>query len=155
MTKLRYELNYDCNYNCRFCHHDQVMKCENGDTLSAEDYSFLTHVAKSCGINKITLSENGVEFCNYRFQNSIDNKFIQVSDLFCGLLGKLFYYLDSISEKELPQIRSKLNDVQKSNFRHIYELINKSDKKCPLFLKNANAAGNINSRIKKLIILSF
>jgi len=105
--------------------------------------------------NKITLSENGVEFCNYRFQNSIDNKFIQVSDLFCGLLGKLFYYLDSISEKELPQIRSKLNDVQKTNFRHIYELINKSDKKCPLFLKNANAAGNINSRIKKLIILSF
>ena len=103
----------------------------------------------------ITLSENGVEFCNYEFQNSIDSRFVQVSDLFCGILGKLFYFLDRLSEEDLPKIKSKLNEVQKTNFRCIYELILKSDRECPLFLKNVNAVRNISSRIEKLRTLSY
>ena len=104
-------------------------------------------------IKDIIFEENGEQFTNYKFCNSQDNRFIQISDLWCGTLGKLFRYLDEIDENNIMTIKCSLSDEQQENLRMIFELIHKSDMKCPLFLRNSNASSGINSRIKKLMTL--
>ena len=68
-------------------------------------------------------------------------------------LGKLFRYLDEIDANNIMAIKRSLSGEQQENLRKIFELIHKSDMKCPLFLKNSNASSSINSRIKKLMAL--
>lgn len=129
MTNLRYELNYDCNYNCRFCHHDQVMKCENGDTLSAEDYSFLTHVAKSCGINKITLS-GGEPTLRKDINDIIDS--IANNNVFLKLTTNGFF-LDKINNlNNLNEISVSLHSLEYSN----YQLITRTKTALPKVIDN-------------------
>ena len=64
-------------------------------------------------------------------------------------LGKLFRYLDEIDENHIMTIKRSLSDEQQENLRMIFELIHKSDMKCPLFLKNSNASSSINSKNQK------
>lgn len=104
--------------------------------------------------NKIVLKDNGKTLSNYSFINSADNKFIQVSDMFIGLLSKLFYFLDNNTKEELSSIQLSLSESQHANFRMINYLILKSIEKSPLLICNINSRRNIIDREKKLAIIS-
>lgn len=117
MTKLRLELNYECNYNCKFCHHDQVIKCENRDTLTADDYAFLTKTAKEhCGINQVTLS-GGEPILRKDINNIIAA--IANNKIFLKLTTN-GYFLDRINNiNNLNAISVSLHSLQYSNYQTI------------------------------------
>lgn len=102
---------------------------------------------------EIELCEDGAVFQNWSFVKSNDNILIQVSDLVAGLLRKLFTFLDESALDEIITIALKLNEIQVKNFTIIFELISRSDKKSPLFIKNANSIKNAQERMKKLQFL--
>lgn len=47
--------------------------------------------------------ENGEEVTNYHFVKSHENRYIQVSDMLVGLLGKLFLFLDENALQEIAR----------------------------------------------------
>lgn len=126
---------------------------ERCELFSKSHHIFDEEKTVQARIKDIIFEENGEQFTNFEFCNSQDNRFIQISDLWCGTLGKLFRYLDEIDENSIMTIKRSLSDDQQENLRMIFELIHKSDMKCPHFLKNSNASSSINSRMKKLMTL--
>ena len=104
-------------------------------------------------LSEIELCEDGAVYQNWSFVKSNDNMLIQVSDLIAGLLRKLFTFLDENALDEIITIALKLNEIQVKNFTILFELISRSDKKSPLFIKNANSIKNAQERMKKLQFL--
>ena len=90
-------------------------------------------------IKHLQFKENNKIFKNFRFIDSISDRHIQVSDMIIGLLAKLFYFLDEKSKEEITDMRKYFNKTQADNFAIIYNLILKSEKKCPLFIMNINS----------------
>lgn len=74
--------------------------------------------------------------CNYTFEDSKANLFIQASDIFIGLLGKYFNFINEYSIKQIKSFLDELDDVQYSNLELLVELIDKSDKKNRAFIFN-------------------
>lgn len=103
---------------------------------------------------EIELIENGKVVQNYTFIPSYQNIFIQISDLVSGLLRNLFIYLDSISTNNIKTILSNMESVQVDNFRIIWNLINRSDAKSSLMIRNSSAIKNNYERMYKLELLS-
>ncbi|MDO5155150.1 MAG: hypothetical protein Q4D51_04215 [Eubacteriales bacterium] len=101
----------------------------------------------------IELYEDGKLINNRQFVKSHENIYVQISDMFAGLLRKLFMFLDENSIEKIHDIAIGLNDSQINNFKIIWSLISRSDKKSHLFIKNANTPKNINDRMIKLQIL--
>lgn len=127
---------------------------ERCEILSKSTHIFDEELTVQEQFKNIRLFENGKEIKNYSFVKSDDNEYVQVSDLVVGLLSRLFIFLDEHSFQEFMIWRYELSEIQIKNFCMIYYLICKSDGKCKLFLKNANAISNINDRIRKLQILT-
>lgn len=123
---------------------------ERCELFSKSHHIFDEEKTVQAKIKGTILKENNKEFINYEFRNSKDSKFIQISDLWCGLLSKLFRFLDDNTIDSIKIIKQSLSQQQKENVSHIFSLIYKSEKKCKLFLKNSNAATNIDSRTMKL-----
>lgn len=105
-------------------------------------------------LENIQLIENGEEITNYHFIKSHENRYIQVSDMLVGLLGKLFLFLDENSLQEIVRYRTTISEIQAENFKKVYNLIERSDRHNKLLLKNSNSARNINERIIKLKLLA-
>lgn len=87
---------------------------------------------------------------NYEFTPSHKHILIQTSDIICGLLRKLFAFLDDLSISEAIQLRRSFSEVQKECFLLIWNLISKAEEKCVLLVKNINGISSINSRMQKL-----
>lgn len=102
----------------------------------------------------IQLVENGEEVTNYHFVKSHENRYIQVSDMLVGLLGKLFLFLDENALQEIARYRTTISKIQAENFKKVYNLIERSDRHNKLLLKNSNSVRNINERIIKLKLLA-
>lgn len=98
--------------------------------------------------------ENGEEVTNYHFVKSHENRYIQVSDMLVGLLGKLFLFLDENALQEIARYRTTISKIQAENFKKVYNLIERSDRHNKLLLKNSNSVRNINERIIKLKLLA-
>mgnify|MGYP003610607557 CR=1 FL=1 len=80
-------------------------------------------------------SDNKI-FRNYTFEDSKNNLFIQASDIFIGLLGKYFNFINEYLIGEIKSFLNELDDVQYSNLELLIELIDKSDKKNRAFIFN-------------------
>ncbi len=104
-------------------------------------------------MSELELHENGVQFKNWQFVKSHENIYVQISDLIAGLLRKLFMFLDDNSLTDIISLAIKLNDIQVKNFTILCNLIDKSDDKSHLFIKNANTPKTVNERMIKLQIL--
>jgi len=76
----------------------------------------------------------GEQLANYSFQDSKDNKFLQASDIFIGLLGKYFDFLSSASIPEIKAVLKNLDDIQFSNLELLVEIIAKTNRKNPAFI---------------------
>lgn len=104
-------------------------------------------------MSELELYENGVQFKNWQFVKSHENIYVQISDLIAGLLRKLFMFLDENSFTDVISLAMTLNDIQVKNFTILCNLIDKSDDKSLLFIKNANTPKNVQERMIKLQIL--
>jgi len=78
--------------------------------------------------------DNKQKWENFEFQNSETNELIQISDIFVGLLGKLFEYINEANFNELSQIKNNLEEQQLNNLIKIVKLIDKSDKQSTAFI---------------------
>lgn len=105
-------------------------------------------------LSKIELCDGDKLLQNYSFIKSHENIYIQISDMVAGLLRKLFMYLDSHDNDEIIQLSTALNDTSIKNYRRIWDMISRADKKCPLLIKNANSPKNVRERMSKLMELA-
>ena len=74
---------------------------------------------------------NPPEQINYQFVDSKEDSFIQLSDVFIGIMGKMADFIGNISSEELKKIT--LNDIQIKNLGKLSEILNRSIQKCPTF----------------------
>lgn len=72
--------------------------------------------------------------CNYAFVKSESSRWIQLSDVIIGLLGKMFLYANSKSNSEIINETIRLNDMQRENISLLKSLIEKSERKCLAFI---------------------
>ncbi len=85
-------------------------------------------------INKYQIVENGVIIDSYDFVNSIDNEFIQISDVFVGILGKFTTFVNTNSIVSLEDKISKMNSLQIDNLNLFHKITDKSHIKNKAFL---------------------
>ncbi len=100
------------------------------------------------------MSDNGQLFINYDFIDSKQNKLIQVCDVFVGLMGKLFNFLDTTSFEKIEQIKISGNKAALINFAKIKAVINRSNDYHKMMFQNINDINVIKQRMFKLQILS-
>jgi len=89
-------------------------------------------------INQFNITNNGQTINSYRFEDSKNDKLIQVSDVFIGLVGKYSRFINITSIDEIKNMIPKLNPLQLSNLDLYLDIISKSDKKNKAFLHNVD-----------------
>ena len=105
-------------------------------------------------LSSINLHDNDKTLKNYHFIKSTKSKFVQISDMLVGLLGRLFVFLDDHNKEEIIEIANTINEKQIDNFSTIFKLIIRSNNKSPLLICNINSNRSIIDRKKKLKILA-
>lgn len=101
-------------------------------------------------LDETELVNNGIPFKNYEFVESKENELTQVSDVFVGILSRVFRYLDSIILEDIKKIdRVKYSQAIK-NLERLYELIIRADRKHPMLIQNVNDIRLTKMRMMKL-----
>ena len=100
------------------------------------------------------LYENGQRFINYDFLESIDDKFIQLSDVISGLFCDLFQYLDNISFDKIKQLDYLKNKRLIDNLSKIQRLIIRSDNFHPMLIHMISDMYIRNDRLNKLALFN-
>jgi hypothetical protein len=85
----------------------------------------------------------------YQFTRSHDEPLIQISDIFSGLMGKMYSYLTSSSQQEIKVKRYKMNDVSLKNLELLDGLLSKSENLSAALIKHVASP----SDIEKLAVL--
>ena len=85
----------------------------------------------------ITYEGNTIE--NFRFEDSINDPLIQVSDGIVGFTGKLFTFINSNSHQQIKSLIADLTVRQLETLDAFLDLISKSEKKNRAFIHNVNA----------------
>lgn len=81
---------------------------------------------------------------SYNFVDSENNLFIQASDIFIGLVGKLSKFINTNSEVQIKNISSTLSEIQKKNLAKYYDLVDKSENRNMIFLHNISSVDDMN-----------
>lgn len=87
-------------------------------------------------IDKFEIMDHGEVISNYQFVDSKSNRYIQFSDVFIGLVGKFFTFINTHSRDEINQVVSSLNKLQFDSLKAYFSLIDKSDQLNPALLHN-------------------
>lgn len=116
---------------------DTIMKFSKSMHHFDEELSIQDKVAR-------TVSAFDKDATNYEFINSRDNTMIQISDLVAGLLGRMFFFINSVSSyNEIQKKVIELNDIQVINCKHFNELRIKSNFHNKGFLHSTTTVGII------------
>ncbi len=78
-------------------------------------------------LDKYELTDNGTEFKHYEFKDSKEDILIQLSDVFVGIVGKFFNFINTTSIDEIGDILDNFSEIQEENFCLYLKLITKSD----------------------------
>ena len=101
-------------------------------------------------MDETELVNNGVPFKNYEFVESKENELTQVSDVFVGILSRVFRYLDSITLEDIKEIDQVKYAQAIKNLQKLHELIIRADRKHPMLIQNANDIRLTKMRMIKL-----
>ena len=96
------------------------------------------------------MTDSGQPFINYDFIDSKQNKMIQVSDAFVGLVAKLFQFLDGMSFEAIDRLKVEENVAALTNLAKINALIDRTDKYHQMMIQNANDIYLTQQRMLKL-----
>lgn len=91
-----------------------------------------------------TVSKFNPSASNFEFIDSKSNTMIQISDLIAGILGKMFFYINSVSEKEIRNVVKELSDIQLGNCTELNRVRMKSDIRNKGLLHSITAIGILN-----------
>ena len=100
----------------------------------------------------IRILKDSIELKNFSFIDSTKERWIQMSDIFVGLIGRLKMYLNKNSFNEIEVSLCKLNNRQKDNLRLLSRLLNKSKNKNIIFLHDIDSLSEIE---KMRLIMKF
>ncbi|WP_340012240.1 DUF3800 domain-containing protein [Paenibacillus sp. FSL H7-0690] len=100
-------------------------------------------------IEKIINTTSDINFKesrNFAFKDSTEDRFIQISDVVVGLLGRFFSYIEELNGElengkivqELIHSISKFDSIQKDNFLLLINILKKSHDKNKLFFYSEN-----------------
>ncbi|MCM3341612.1 hypothetical protein M3650_24050 [Paenibacillus sp. MER TA 81-3] len=79
------------------------------------------------------------ESYNYKFVDSTADKYIQISDVFIGLLGKCFTFINKNTINQLITTIDDLNALQRENLSLLGAIINKSNDKSRALLHSSSS----------------
>lgn len=122
-------------------------KCIN---FAESQHYFDEEVVIRDNMDKISMQYKGKALKNYQFIDSAKNRFIQLSDVIVGLLGKLFYFLDYIDGKDYVNLLNEKYREARNNIVKINKIIDYSNKKCIYFIQNVSSIDLLTVRMKKL-----
>ncbi|VXD12938.1 DUF3800 domain-containing protein [Planktothrix paucivesiculata] len=83
--------------------------------------------------------DDNKEIKNYSFVDSKSNLFVQASDVFIGLIGKLANYINTNLREEIIDDLDSLSEKQLNNIDLLIDLINKSHSKNIAFLHSIDS----------------
>ena len=104
-------------------------------------------------LNAMPFTMNGKPLKNYKFIDSKEDRLIQISDIWVGLLGKLFFMLDNSTSSTITSKFQKINDRQAECIRIINTLINRSDNLNSTLIQNCNSVDMVQHRDQLLNLL--
>lgn len=78
-------------------------------------------------VENIDIQYFGNTLHNYKFVDSKDSSYIQISDIFIGLFGKFTMFINSNTVEDITQIIGNISRLQKENLTLFRALISKSD----------------------------
>ena len=82
---------------------------------------------------------NGKKISNYKFLDSKEERLIQISDVWVGLMGRLFFMLDQSSPDIIKSKMESLNETQKECIHIINSLIDRSERLHIALIQNVNS----------------
>jgi hypothetical protein len=89
-------------------------------------------------LSTVKIIENGEVCTRYRFEDSKNDRNIQVSDVFVGLMGKYFSFLNEMDERQMNETIRNLSPQQKENFKLLNAIVAKSDDKSRTLISSFN-----------------
>ncbi len=96
---------------------------------------------------------NGVKLNNYKFIDSKAERLIQISDVWVGLLGKLFFMLDESTTGMIKNKMESLNKEQKECIRIISSLIDRSEVLHRALIQNVNSIEMVQHRGSLIVLM--
>lgn len=96
---------------------------------------------------------NGEALNNYKFINSKRERLIQVSDVWVGLLGKLFFMLDQSTPSTIKTKMKSITEEQKECIRIINTLIDRSESLNIALIQNVNSIEMVQHRGSLLALM--
>jgi hypothetical protein len=90
-------------------------------------------------ISKYTIIDDNQEVKNYSFIDSQSDLFIQASDIFVGLMGKFFSYINTSTRENIVGDFESLSERQLNNVDALIDLIDKSNNKNVAFLHSIDS----------------
>ena len=89
---------------------------------------------------------NGKKISNYKFLDSKEERLIQISDVWVGLMGRLFFMLDQSSPDIIKSKMESLNETQKECIHIINSLIDRSERLHIALIQNVNSLQMVQHR---------
>lgn len=96
---------------------------------------------------------NGGKLNNYQFIDSKTERLIQISDVWVGLLGKLFFTLDESTPSMIMSKMKSLNTEQKDCIRIINSLIDRAESLHIALIQNVNSIEMVQHRGSLLALM--
>lgn len=96
---------------------------------------------------------NGGKLNNYKFINSKADRLIQISDVWVGLLGKLFFMLDQSTPEIIKVKMESLTEEQKGCIRTINSLIENAESLHRALIQNVNSIEMVQHRGSLLVLM--
>lgn len=78
-------------------------------------------------------------FKNYKFEDSKNDRYIQISDIIASLLSRFFDFIDNNNLITIKSLLKNLNNIQKDNLKLLIEIINKSNNQDGFLLCTVNS----------------
>lgn len=102
---------------------------------------------------KYDFYDGDIKLENYKFVDSINSPFVQVSDCIVGLLGRYYTYINNIDIHQACQLPTILSERQRKTLRVLAQLIMKSEKLSKLLIHSTESIEE--HEISSFIIRSF
>jgi rRNA maturation protein Rpf1 len=87
-------------------------------------------------MNNLNIIENSIKCTRYKFKDSKQDRYIQISDALVGILSQYYYFISKNDPNNFQSITSKFTKKQKQSIEILNLLFDRSDQKNQTLLAN-------------------
>ncbi|MBU3227800.1 DUF3800 domain-containing protein [Clostridium algidicarnis] len=116
-------------------------------------HNFDEEAEAESSLEDMPFTMNGKKLTNYKFIDSKAERLIQVSDVWVGLLGKLFFMLDESTPSMIKSKLESLNKEQKECIGIINSLIDRAEGLNRALIQNVNSIDMVQHRGSLLVLM--